>query len=47
MKLIRTLLWATGAWLTTISSLHIWLNLGGVSQVAEGPSFRVGFLPVT
>lgn len=54
-KLGKIALAAVGFWVG-LMFLHGWLNLGfdpavafGLkkSQVAEGPSFRVGFLPVT
>ena len=47
MKLLTTVSLATAAWLTTISSLHLWLNGARAMTVAGAPSFKVGFLPVT
>lgn len=43
---------AVVGWLSTISFLHLWLNLGAfdskqTSQSQQGPKFNVGFLPVT
>lgn len=47
MKLIPTVSLAAAAWLATISALHAWLNLDLARARDGGPSFRVGFLPVT
>jgi len=47
MKLTTTVLCVSAAWLTTISGLHAWLNLDFGRAEDAGPSFRVGFLPVT
>lgn len=54
-KLGRIALAAVGFW-AGLTFLHGWLNLGfdpavalgfRKTEVAEGPRFRVGFLPVT
>lgn len=47
MKLLPTLLCSTGAWLAGITTLHVTLNIETAKAVDGGPSFRVGFLPVT
>ena len=47
MKLLPTLLCSTGAWLAGITTLHVTLNLEAAKATDSGPSFRVGFLPVT
>jgi hypothetical protein len=47
MKLTTTVSIVAAAWLATISTLHSWLNLEASRAVDAGPSFRVGFLPVT
>ncbi|HEX5052977.1 MAG TPA: formylglycine-generating enzyme family protein [Planctomycetota bacterium] len=47
MKLTRVVTLAALGWTAAISSLHAWLNLDLSARAAGGPSFRVGFLPVT
>ncbi|MBL9079949.1 MAG: hypothetical protein JNL08_20815 [Planctomycetes bacterium] len=47
MKLASAVSLATVGWLALISTLHVWLNFDHRSAAEEGPSFRVGFLPVT
>jgi len=47
MKLTTVVSFAALAWTVAISSLHAWLNLDISVRTTEGPSFRVGFLPVT
>jgi hypothetical protein len=47
MKLLSTLLWTTGTWLAAITALHVSLNIEFAKAGDSGPSFRVGFLPVT
>lgn len=48
----RWLVLAALGWLVVVTLLHLWLNLGAFeyrreSAGNEGPTFRVGFLPVT
>jgi hypothetical protein len=47
MKLTTTVSLVAAGWLATISALHSHLNLESSRSVDAGPSFRVGFLPVT
>ena len=51
MSLQRSAGVTTLLWLGLITSLHIWLNLGGIVSedrtVAGVEKFEVGFLPVT
>jgi hypothetical protein len=47
MKLTTVVSLAALGWTVAISSLHAWLNLDLSAPAAAGPSFRVGFLPVT
>jgi hypothetical protein len=47
MKLSKTVVIVVTAWVVTISALHSWLNLEASRALDGGPSFRVGFLPVT
>jgi NitT/TauT family transport system substrate-binding protein len=52
MSLQRTLVLWTVLWITTVSGLHLWLNLGyrplaGKKAALTSETYRIGFLPVT
>lgn len=47
MKLASVVSLVALGWTAAISAAHAWLNLDVAAAVAAGPSFRVGFLPVT
>ena len=47
MSLRRKLLLGCLLWLSTVTVLHLWLNLGVFEPGRGETRFRVGFLPVT
>ncbi len=47
MSLRRKVVLGCVVWISTVTVLHLWINLGVFDPSKGGERFRVGFLPVT